>query len=125
VKLLTAEPRSLTADRLDAMGLEPLPLMLYDAHGRAQDEPLPEGSGPVNVVVHNDPYTSRDIAADVLHTALGLTREQAEQWMLAIHRDGRAAFHYDEWSAGRAIAEAARRRARERGAPLGLTLERG
>lgn len=124
VYLLSEEPRSLTAERLDAMGVEPLPLKLYDAHGRAHDAPFPEGHGPVIVVAHNDPYTPFDLVTELFTTTFGLPPDEAEREMLAVHHGGRAEFRFSDWEVGRARADAARRIARERGFPLAFSLER-
>lgn len=123
VRLLTQRPPALIAERLDAMGVEPLPLMRWDAHGRADDPPLPRGDGPARVVFLNDPYTTMEVVVELLRRFFELEPKAAEAMMRRIHQHGRGTIPFGRWEDARRQAAAARDEARRRGYPLELTVE--
>ncbi len=119
------EHKGILADRLDAMGLERVPLLLFDAHGYVRDQPLPRGSGAASLVIHNDPYTYFQVVTNVLTTYFDLPREIAEERMLKVHREGRTVLLFPDWERAREKAEAARAYAREQGFPLQFSIGPG
>jgi ATP-dependent Clp protease adaptor protein ClpS len=124
IALLAHASSTLVVERLEAIGVEPLPLRLYDAHGLARDEPLPEGTGSVRVVLHDDPYTPMELVVEILVDCFELDPTSAHDTMMTVHRRGRTTLPFARWSEGKRRAENARARAREQHYPLRLTLER-
>lgn len=123
VRVLLHAPPSLVAERLDAMGVEALPLMRFDAHRRVDDAPLPHGTGPARVVLANDPYTTMELVVELLERFFGLEPERAHRLMRRVHERQRGTIRFSDWEAARRAASAAREEARRRGYPLELALE--
>jgi ATP-dependent Clp protease adapter protein ClpS len=123
VRLLSQEPPSLVAERLDAVGVEPLPLMRWEAHGAVADAPLPRGEGPAAVVIRNDPYTTMEAVVELLQAHFGCDPDEAEKLMRRVHERGRGTVRFRDWDEARRTATAARDEARRRGHPLELTVE--
>jgi ATP-dependent Clp protease adapter protein ClpS len=123
VRALASHPTSVLAGRLDALEIDALRLMRFEAHGRVDDPPFPSGRGPARVILHDDPYTTMEAVVELLETWLDLDRAEAERVMRRVHGGGPVGVRFDTWEEARSKAEAARENARMRGFPLELSLE--
>lgn len=123
VRALAHRPESVLSARLDALDVDALRLMRFDAHGRTTDAPFRDGRGPARVVLLDDPYTTMEAVVEILQRWLALGSEDAIRVMRAVHEGGREGVVFPSWDEARRRAEAARADARERGFPLELELE--
>ena len=61
----------------------------YLAHGATSAPPSPE-SGPVEVILHNDPFTSMPLVVEIMTSLFGKDAAAAQELMMRVHEEGRA-----------------------------------
>ena len=124
IRLLDHEEPSILAERLDAMGLELLPLKRFMAHGTVRPSG-PEGvnMGRCQVVLHNDPFTTREFVIEALEEEFALTEEEAMKVMLAAHHQGTSRVTTMACAQAAAAAESVISKAEAQGFPFKITLE--
>lgn len=91
--LLTIEAvDSALANRLAAAGLGRTGLTTFLAHGVVRYEPITEANAPpgdeLDVVVHNDDYTTHELVVAILEGVFEMDAPRAYRVMLEVHRDG-------------------------------------
>ena len=121
--LLVWVPDAPVVERLDALGVEALPMRRWVSHGTVDETPIPTGSGRARVVFHNDPFTTMELVVEVLETHFALPREAAMQLMRRVHYEGRGHVAPMPWGSARQRLLEAREAARREGFPLELTIE--
>ncbi len=88
------------------------------AHGRPEAAAAEPTSGPVRVVIYNDPFTTMELVEAVLVEVFGRSAAAAKELMMRVHETGEAQLAtMDAEEAARRIAEA-RARALAHEAPL-------
>lgn len=88
------------------------------AHGSPETPSLGPTEGPVQVVIHNDPFTTMELVEAVLVEVFGRSAAAAKELMMRVHETGRAQLAtMDAKDAAARMAEA-RSRAIAKDAPL-------
>ncbi len=140
---LAEEPACAGGAVLAAHGVAPLPLKLYvshrpprqDARGVARGlirrlwsrrpaaSPAPGPADRVQIVMHDDPFTTKEFVVEILERHFAASRDEAEAVMEQIH--GRGLGRLGELPHAEAVRriDEITRSARERGFPLRLSIE--
>jgi ATP-dependent Clp protease adaptor protein ClpS len=121
VQIVAPSSKSKFAQRADAIGIEWEPLRRFAAHGRVDEPPLSIEPGVrYDVILTNDPFTSRDFVIRALSEVLGLEEDDAVEAMLAIHHG--TDLRFGPFDAAQVIhkVETLRARARAERFPLGI-----
>jgi len=83
----------------------------------------PERRGDTDVVFWNDAKTKMELVVQLLRDPFGMVEPNATMLMLTVHRDGFAIVGTYERSEAERLTTIALRRARDKGAPLEITVE--
>lgn len=106
----------------------PRPLLFeYRAHDKPLGPRMEVGVIPereVHVVLHDDPYTTKDFVVDVLQAQFGLSRERADELMNRTHDAGWAYIGPLTVEVAELRIRAVHERARQSGYPLQLSMYR-
>jgi ATP-dependent Clp protease adaptor protein ClpS len=88
------------------------------------DTTLPDGDGRIEIVFHDDDFTTMEVVVDVLETCLALPRHHALHLMLEVHRGGAKVVKTCAAAEARASIQKARAAARDAEMPLRITWRR-
>ena len=104
--------------KVSCADVDPLDVLFVLVHG--EPEPKPAGAAVVELVLHDDDYTTRDLVVTVLREVIELDEARATALMQQTHDQGRARIGQRPAT----LAAAANRRAREAGSPLWIEVVR-
>jgi len=77
-----------------------------------------DGGADLQVILHNDDYTPMEFVVGVLESFFGMSREDATEAMLEVHREGKAVCGLYARDDAEAIVKQVLEHARRNGHPL-------
>ncbi len=108
-------------------GITVASVLRFLAHGESPSAPAQALSLPpehlVEVVVHNDPYTTAAFVRDVLRAEFGLDRAAARRVTMLVHRTGRGVVATLPFARAEAACRRVRDVAERRALPLKVTMQ--
>lgn len=107
---------------LDAATVDRHAVLYRLCHGDAPSL-TEQATGSWDVVFHNDDYTTKELVCELLEQVFALPATEAVTVMETVHTQGRASIARLPAATAQAKVDEARRRARDRGAPLRIDLE--
>lgn len=112
-----------TRELLIEAGLDLYNARVYLAHGAAAELDPPELPGTVDVIFHNDPFTTMELVLELLTGIFAVDAERASELMTEVHEQGSAVIAtLDGADAAQKVARLRERTVREQ-APLRVSFE--
>lgn len=106
---------------LEAVGVSPSALLFTYVHGSSRAEPVAV-KGPVEVVLHNDDFSTMEVVMKVLQEHFDRSQEEATTITMQVHAYGSTTFSVADGAGADAAVRAARAECDALGMPLRMEL---